>query len=232
MEEAFGSLSDFNPLSPHGERPPRRVPAGHHANFNPLSPHGERHAHGDFELLYLLFQSTLPAWGETWPVHCFPYSTAFQSTLPAWGETVAIHSERTGLSISIHSPRMGRDQDRFALMQRREISIHSPRMGRDNSSPVFRSFPTEFQSTLPAWGETDSASVSVTRKIISIHSPRMGRDRSQRLGNPLDDRISIHSPRMGRDPLPAFIRFPCGDFNPLSPHGERPDLARSKDWKD
>ena len=81
------------------------------------------------------------------------------------------------------------------------------------------------------------------RKIISIHSPRMGRDN----GKEVETRkalISIHSPRMGRDAkamcfrvmvikfqstLPAWgetcehlrRRSPGGDFNPLSPHGER-----------
>ena len=55
-----------------------------------------------------------------------------------------------------------------------------------------------FQSTLPAWGETGFVHVSVLFPLISIHSPRMGRDET-------------------------LIRWFCppGDFNPLSPHGER-----------
>ena len=56
----------------------------------------------------------------------------------------------------------------------------------------------KFQSTLPAWGETESLCQLDLYKVISIHSPRMGRD-GQGGG---DDR-------------------PGSDFNPLSPHGER-----------
>ena len=78
----------------------------------------------------------------------------------------------------------------------------------------------EFQSTLPAWGETGLPDTVDSRFLISIHSPRMGRDLHwlhYRTARP----ISIHSPRMGRDvQLPS--RF-CTllYFNPLSPHGER-----------
>ena len=34
----------------------------------------------------------------------------------------------------------------------------------------------EFQSTLPAWGETEAQGRVAVRGLISIHSPRMGRD--------------------------------------------------------
>ena len=56
----------------------------------------------------------------------------------------------------------------------------------------------KFQSTLPAWGETVDSN-GQKRKI----------------------RISIHSPRMGRDGFPHSPLALPGDFNPLSPHGER-----------
>ena len=79
---------NFNPLSPHGERhgAPERgalhhlisihsprmgrdldILRQHHGgrNFNPLSPHGERRLALVMEDLVKLFQSTLPAWGET-----------------------------------------------------------------------------------------------------------------------------------------------------------------------
>ena len=37
--------------------------------------------------------------------------------------------------------------------------------------------------------------------------------------------ISIHSPRMGRDPARRRAFCFTRDFNPLSPHGERPVLV-------
>ena len=101
-----------------------------------------------------VFQSTLPAWGETESCYLRPllqrisihsprmgrdgrsshrpiWTSAFQSTLPAWGETRKHIFKNYYQDISIHSPRMGRDvkeQDRGLGL---EISIHSPRMGRD-----------------------------------------------------------------------------------------------------
>ena len=82
-------MKNFNPLSPHGER--RLDDNGtHHAPaisihsprmgrdlyvsvnsitlsyFNPLSPHGERQFLANLLNRPTLFQSTLPAWGETY----------------------------------------------------------------------------------------------------------------------------------------------------------------------
>ena len=87
MSGLIRRMKDFNPRSPHGERPAfaHRPEAG--IDFNPRSPHGERrHAH-DGDRRRIVFQSTLPAWGATRSMkhtcHC-PY-------------------------ISIHAPRMGSD---------------------------------------------------------------------------------------------------------------------------
>ena len=125
-------------------------------HFNPLSPHGERPKlfHGD--------------------LFCF----TFQSTLPAWGETAVVPgTQNTTITISIHSPRMGRDPAACEDQHQQGISIHSPRMGRDVRHRVGverkRDFNPlsphgerrggriweilrviQFQSTLPAWGET------------------------------------------------------------------------------
>ena len=103
---------NFNPLSPHGERPLGKGGSGIVViHFNPLSPHGERRGGTDESADRRAFQSTLPAWGETTSCTYFlplsyyfnPLSphgerqrktkdvtgeTEFQSTLPAWGETL------------------------------------------------------------------------------------------------------------------------------------------------
>ena len=102
--------SDFNPLSPHGVRPFNQffVP-DHDGNFNPLSPHGERLRGGGIGKILQKFQSTLPAWGETWTISFLALSAVFQSTLPAWGETKLCNRYNVCRKISIHSPRMGRD---------------------------------------------------------------------------------------------------------------------------
>ena len=79
-------------------------------DFNPLSPHGERPMAMTRVDTNQLFQSTLPAWGETtFPGLSLLRPVGFQSTLPAWGETREIKTSIALDGISIHSPRMGRD---------------------------------------------------------------------------------------------------------------------------
>ncbi len=101
--------------------------------------------------------------------------------------------------ISIHSPRMGRDEPTQIERAYGKISIHSPRMGRDIMQPIQCMRRRKFQSTLPAWGETWMTIIPSGSVVISIHSPRMG-----------------------RDPKPKTAILLLYNFNPLSPHGERP----------
>mgnify|MGYP000886528998 FL=1 len=126
---------DFNPLSPHGERPLwTRHSISFALNFNPLSPHGERLA---------MFKS------------CSVGLSPFQSTLPSRGETTGHQQLQPYILISIHSPLTGRDSSMsrilaiFTIFQSTlpsrgetqfnqvvplilKISIHSPLTGRDN----------------------------------------------------------------------------------------------------
>ena len=107
-----------------------------------------------------------------------------------------------GVSISIHSPHTGRDRDLLSgCVGLLDISIHSPHTGRDHDSPC---------SSLP--------------DAISIHSPHTGRDTSG-THRALEPWISIHSPHTGRDDHGDLRQPRWGDFNPLSPHGERPRLT-------
>ena len=129
---------------------------------------------------------------------------------------------------------------------RSSISIHSPRMGRDRPSRRKATGWCDFNPLSPHGERHAAAAAATAAKNISIHSPRMGRDDLIRL-HTIAINISIHSPRMGRDPLahrcpqtPAIsIHSPrmgrdqpatdTGErqrnFNPLSPHGERPQLT-------
>ena len=167
------------------------------------------------------FQSTLPAWGETSSPTLAPLSRPFQSTLPAWGETVHAHQGKHLLNISIHSPRMGRDLYPWNGIHILAISIHSPRMGRDGAGVRLAVQPLQFQSTLPAWGETLAEEISAyddkfqstlpawgetnwesgkTTPTTEFQStlPAWGETEKYHL-QPITIDISIHSPRMGRD---------------------------------
>ena len=180
--ESFGSYSysrDFNPLSPHGERPPVKLRNKPSQGISIHSPHTGR---------------------DQFPMATvFSPRMSFQSTLPAWGETFKRHLRPFLPVISIHSPRMGRDEALRAEAERRkDISIHSPRMGRDAAAPLWAEF-REISIHSPRMGRDSVGGVGGSGSGISIHSPRMGRDgrRSSDYLPVLD--ISIHSPRMGRD---------------------------------
>ena len=78
----------------------------------------------------------------------------------------------------------------------------------------------QFQSTLPAWGETKARPAAPAGDDFNPLSPH-----GERLGGNVSvsahGTISIHSPRMGRDLLGKQYRLYNKYFNPLSPHGER-----------
>ena len=147
---------DFNPRSPHGERPGKSGGRGRpkkisiHAprtgsdltfpdfrirknNFNPRSPHGERQR---FLCRNFLFQ---------------PY---FNPRSP--------HGER-------------RIADALGVEDLR-ISIHAPRTGSDLSGRGLARLAGLFQSTLPARGATSTNYSSRQAIFISIHAPRTGSD--------------------------------------------------------
>ncbi len=145
---------------------------------------------------------------------------AFQSTLPAWGETRRRDAAVQHHQISIHSPCMGRDAGRRAAAEKGEdfnpLSLHGERptrWGRKYGTPLF-------QSTLPAWGETDLIAAVLEYTAISIHSPCMGRDL---LCQPWPAQASDFNPLSLHGERPVFRLFDPihGDFNPLSLHGER-----------
>ena len=172
------------------------------------------------------FQSTLPAWGETGPgglragerrisIHSprmgrdpagrlmVSVPPAFQSTLPAWGETHPPLRQEVARRISIHSPRMGRDggagNERTDRAHFNPLSPHGERHRYGTS----RSDGSEFQSTLPAWGET-------------------GLDPAPHHRHQHFNPLSPHGERPnGTSWEMRWNRY----FNPLSPHGERLNVS-------
>ena len=134
--------------------------------------------------------------------------------------------------ISIHSPRMGRDRaDQWRTRPKKyfnplsphgerprcnphtpliaEISIHSPRMGRD-AAISWRSLPfCGFQSTLPAWGETHTCMVP------------------NRSGSQFQSTL----PAWGETTRAVLDFLTQDNFNPLSPHGERPPTTAPACWR-
>ena len=270
--ETWGALASFVTAyisihSPHTGRDARRKVHRHAPrDFNPLSPHGERPRYIQWVLYTGLFQSTLPTRGETAASsRVTPLPSRFQSTLPTRGETPEGDGINIQILISIHSPHTGRDGGVVRSPRLGVISIHSPHTGRDTCLIHSSGTQSPFQSTLPTRGETMPPTRLARYCCISIHSPHTGRDvygenadqtveisihsphtgrDAQGFAGRADARlISIHSPHTGRDPKAAkngrfraiSIHSPhtgrdagipqsstrCPYFNPLSPHGER-----------
>ena len=103
------------------------------------------------------------------------------------------------LTISIHAPRTGSDVTTIGkAIEVIHFNPRSPHGERRPPRPAL-AIPTKFQSTLPARGATTDGDAQAPPRKISIHAPRTGSD---------------------------FCGFPTTfalqNFNPRSPHGERP----------
>ena len=171
---------DFNPRSPHGERPPTTTTPCAGRYFNPRSPHGERpgtrcwrmptwrrfqstlpargatRPYTDLPLLFPRFQSTLPARGATYRMILTGTPIQFQSTLPARGATTSSSAATDWTKFQSTLPARGATAGHLCAIPRRaDFNPRSPHGERPHafSSPSWIAAP--FQSTLPARGATN-----------------------------------------------------------------------------
>ena len=219
---------DFNPRSPHGERPfLTALSVSPSFDFNPRSPHGERRY--VFSRLFICM--------------------GFQSTLPARGATKFRKQYFQRLNISIHAPRTGSDQAavvaltgngdfnprsphgerRWNIGRRnnvRDISIHAPRTGSD-VKVAFPPLTIKISIHAPRTG-SDAQFCSTTRdRSISIHAPRTGSDRPPRPALAIPTKFQSTLPARGATAFPCPASRAYSNFNPRSPHGERPGRCNS-----
>ena len=177
-------------------------------------------------------------------------SATFLSTPPAWGATARLTPLIYRIHISIHAPRMGSDS--FPMKSRRQYSNFYPRPphGERPRACDRPALLTEFLSTPPAWGATQTGGIIWVQGEISIHAPRMGSDidplqdpdsqteisiHAPRMGSDGEEygtvqgaKISIHAPRMGSDMEDDAERDLIRNFYPRPPHGERQQTWRKK----
>ena len=99
---------NFNPRSPHGERPAQHPDSPRGGHFNPRSPHGERPRPTMTAARSRRFQSTLPARGATTGKgRKRPRKRKFQSTLPARGATKYCKKAFSGIGFQSTLPARG-----------------------------------------------------------------------------------------------------------------------------
>ena len=213
--------TNFNPRSPHGERPAAVCCLCRWRYFNPRSPHGERPGWSILSAIISVFQSTLPARGATFNQSPFAVHASFQSTLPARGAT----GNRARYWYRCHfNPRSPHGERRYSFLAARRhssISIHAPRTGSDYFIYQQQSSLLHFNPRSPHGERLAAAAVLLARTYfnprsphgerrdalccvggdvtdISIHAPRTGSDERREHLVPLTG-ISIHAPRTGSD---------------------------------
>ena len=146
-------------------------------NFNPRSPHGERPMQRVAQTGVAVFQPTLPARGATLALIHVHTSKHISTHAPRTGSDAARPGGHFCCFISTHAPRTGSDvytPDSFAAMI--AISTHAPRTGSDTPSLPITRQSTAFQPTLPARGATLTAKKEESAVKISTHAPRTGSD--------------------------------------------------------
>ena len=149
-----GRLIDFNPRSPHGERPLFDSARVSFDKFQPTLP-----ARGATQSATPLrtsaaFQPTLPARGATFATQRKAGLSLFQPTLPARGATLRIRLVFRSRRISTHAPRTGSDPDlQIAISSVSDFNPRSPHGDRHGGGVLLVSLEI-FQPTLPARGAT------------------------------------------------------------------------------
>ena len=195
---------NFNPRSPHGERPhaTQSIMRARGGYFNPRSPHGERLTRCGSGGLFFTFQPTLPARGAT--ARCMARrrrKSHFNPRSPH-GERLAANTARITIRINFNprSPHGERPPPKPRRFARTDISTHAPRTGSDAIPYIDK----------------------LVNSKISTHAPRTGSDGTNAnytFANTFD--ISTHAPRTGSDCGIRCVQTVQSNFNPRSPHGER-----------
>ena len=146
-------------------------------NFNPRSPHGERPAFCSAAALGAAFQSTLPARGATINPATMNGSQGISIHAPRTGSDFDSWDEMLEPgNFNPRSPHGERLETPEEIGAGEIISIHAPRTGSDDAAAVADGKDKPFQSTLPARGATVARQLVREPLKISIHAPRTGSD--------------------------------------------------------
>ena len=170
----------------------------------------------------------------------------FQSTPSAWRETLSCFSEISGISISIHSLRMEGDLFVDGTADFIRISIHSLRMEGDLLQSAIRRFSMVYFNPLPPHGGRPVADVQCKAAETYFNPlPPHGGRRKPALYLRLTQSFQSTPSAWRETENGGCIRYACSfqstpsawretffilvnsadisDFNPLPPHGGRPD---------
>ena len=147
---------------------------------------------------------------------------------------ISIHAPRTGSDGLLSSSLLHRQRFQSTLpargatpsiaytgMDQKTFQSTLPARGATRGLIACAFMPTAFQSTLPARGATAIAKSNSGTVVISIHAPRTGSDDKRPPASRAASNFNPRSPHGERPEPPAAARA-ASNFNPRSPHGERP----------
>ena len=195
----------FNPLPPHGGRLSLRTRLYKLPYFNPLPPHGGRPPSFCFPGQFTGFQSTPSTRRETWAgVTEDDFNDISIHSLHTEGDLLRYVHGGCAISISIHSLHTEGDEDGAKHCTNCGISIHSLHTEGDFSMSKRKSI-----------------------LFISIHSLHTEGDVFHCLMK-LIFSISIHSLHTEGDRSRTLFSATRIYFNPLPPHGGRPQNCTGK----
>ena len=217
---------NFNPRSPHGERQSARFCRANVVDFNPRSPHGERRGRRVQHLPFRQFQSTLPARGATPAASRAASRQQFQSTLPARGAT---HRRPPRNRDELHfNPRSPHGERRRTVTHKRRANDFNPRSphGERPGPPRGGDERGGISIHAPRTGSDGPIRPAGQHHLISIHAPRTGSDFARCTQRLKRCRFQSTLPARGATRGAQRMRRPAWNFNPRSPHGERPRGCR------
>ena len=111
------------------------------------------------------------------------------------------------------------------------ISIHAPRAGCDDSTNCSPSWARNFNPRTPCGVRPQLVGGSQDDLLISIHAPRAGCDCDRRIAERAREQFQSTHPVRGATLLGSLGRAVIWHFNPRTPCGVRPGLARQP-WRD
>ena len=192
----------FNPRSPHGERPSACSLSIRARNFNPRSPHGERPRHRRNVIRCTVYFNPRSPHGERLPppARKIRIMAHFNPRSPH-GERLAVDGKKyaTGEDFNPRSPHGERRCMQGWACPRRYFNPRSPHGERQFDLPLPNGRSYDFNPRSPHGERRFHQQDFHVRVGISIHAPRTGSDLGGLDCFHLLLCISIHAPRTGSD---------------------------------
>ena len=191
--------------------------------FNPRAPCGARHVFLEQWPEAKIISIHAPRVGRDLQRLFSNWRVLFQSTRPVWGATFPLSEPSAlGADFNPRAPCGARRVHRRVRFQHCNFNPRAP-CGARLCHGTGRVKAPKFQSTRPVWGATNPSLRQLAQRTYFNPRAPCGARRSTKTSDGGTTYISIHAPRVGRDPMFPSQPLPCIYFNPRAPCGARPN---------